>query len=217
MLHYINKEVRIMSKKKYLLSILVVLLILIISLITYKVKNNQSLIIDSIAYNIIVKNLRNPILTIFMKLVTSLINASVVIFISLMLLIIIKQKKIATTIPTNLIIITVLNQGLKLIFKRPRPSGYRLMKIGGYSFPSGHAMVSMAFYGFLAYLSYCYIENKTLRYLLMILNIFIIISIGISRIYLGVHYCSDVIVGYSVSLIYLIIYIKFLKKQNILS
>lgn len=50
------------------------LLIVVISLITYKVQNNQSLIIDNIAYNILVENLRNPTLTIFMKLVTSLIK-----------------------------------------------------------------------------------------------------------------------------------------------
>ncbi len=206
-----------MSKKKCLLSILVMLLIVVISLITYKVQNNQSLIIDNIAYNILVENLRNPTLTIFMKLVTSLINASVVIFISIVLLIVIKHKKIAVTVPINLSIITILNQLLKFIFKRPRPFGYRLLEIGGYSFPSGHAMVSMAFYGFLAYLSYCYIENKYLKYLFMILNIFIIISIGISRIYLGVHYCSDIVVGYSVSLIYLILYVKLLKKVNILN
>ena len=217
MLHTKNKGVRIMSKKKCLLSILVMLLIVVISLITYKVQNNQSLIIDNIAYNILVENLRNPTLTIFMKLVTSLINASVVIFISIILLIVIKPQKIAVTVPINLSIITILNQLLKLIFKRPRPSGYRLLEIGGYSFPSGHAMVSMAFYGFLAYLSYCYIENKYLKYLFMILNIFIIISIGISRIYLGVHYCSDIVVGYSVSLIYLILYVKILKKVNVLN
>ena len=93
MLHTKNKGVRIMSKKKCLLSILVMLLIVVISLITYKVQNNQSLIIDNIAYNILVENLRNPTLTIFMKLVTSLINASVVIFISIILLIVIKPKK----------------------------------------------------------------------------------------------------------------------------
>ena len=130
MLHTKNKGVRIMSKKKCLLSILVMLLIVVISLITYKVQNNQSLIIDNIAYNILVENLRNPTLTIFMKLVTSLINASVVIFISIVLLIVIKPKKIAVTVPINLSIITILNQLLKLIFKRPRPSGYRLLEIG---------------------------------------------------------------------------------------
>ena len=133
------------------------------------------------------------------------------------LLIFIKNKKVALTIPTNLLIITSINQILKLIFQRPRPVGYRLLEIGEYSFPSGHAMTSMALYGLLIYLAYKLVKNKNLKVLFITISIFMIIIIGVSRIYLGVHYCSDVLVGWSLSIIYLIIYINILKKYKIVS
>lgn len=195
--------------------IIITILLIFIIIVTTKILLNKSLIIDNIAYNLFVEKLRNPILTTIMRTVTKLSNPLVIIAIAIFLTLVIKNKKVALTIPSNLVLITFINQILKLIFQRPRPIGYRLLEIGGYSFPSGHAMTSMAFYGLLAYLCYKLINNKKIKNFLMFLNILIIILIGISRIYLGVHYCSDVLVGYSISIIYLIIYIKVLKKYKI--
>ncbi|HQE23905.1 MAG TPA: phosphatase PAP2 family protein [Syntrophomonadaceae bacterium] len=84
---------------------------------------------------------------------------------------------------------------LKDIFGRPRPSGEHLTYATGFSFPSGHAMISMAFYGFIAYLLWTNLPHKSGKwgaYLLVIL----IISIGLSRVYLNVHYASDVLAGF---------------------
>ena len=72
----------------------------------------------------------------------------------------IKNKKIGVSIFSNLVIITALNQLLKNILQRPRPTEFRIVEETGYSFPSGHSMVSMAFYGYLIYLTYKYIKNK---------------------------------------------------------
>ena len=82
---------------------------------------------------------------------------------------------------------------LKLIIQRPRPDEYRIIDASGYSFPSGHSMISMAFYGFIIYLICKYVNNKILKYFLIGLLGSLIILIGVSRVYLGVHYVSDVL------------------------
>ena len=113
---------------------------------------------------------------------------------------------------TNLVIITALNQLLKGILQRPRPTEFRIIEETGYSFPSGHSMVSMAFYGYLIYLIYKYVKNKYIKTSLIILLSILICCIGISRIYLGVHYTSDVLGGFFISISYLIIYISVVNK-----
>ena len=112
----------------------------------------------------------------------------------------------------NIAIIAILNQVLKRILQRPRPTEFRIIEETGYSFPSGHSMVSMAFYGYLIYLIYKYIKNKYVKCISIVLLSILICSIGISRIYLGVHYTSDVLGGFLISVSYLIIYIMFTNK-----
>lgn len=73
-------------------------------------------------------------------------------------------------------------------------------------------MVSMAFYGFLIYLIYKNAKNKYLKWSLITILGVLIISIGISRIYLGVHYTSDVLAGFLIAISYLIIYISMVNK-----
>ena len=68
-------------------------------------------------------------------------------------------------------------------------------------------MVSMAFYGYLIYLVYKNIKNKYLKWILIVVLSILIILIGISRIYLGVHYTSDVLGGYLLSVSYLVLFI----------
>ena len=102
---------------------------------------------------------------------------------------------------------------LKLWFSRPRPLTPLLGPALGYSFPSGHAMSSVTFFGLLIY----FIWKKTalnpgLRYLIISLLVLLICIIGISRIYLRVHYASDVIAGFCVGLIWLVISINLLDR-----
>ncbi|MBR3162179.1 MAG: phosphatase PAP2 family protein [Bacilli bacterium] len=204
--------------KKHKLKIIIILLLIVITIITTKIVTNKPIFIDVIAHTVFVKKLRSPFLNPIMKLFTRLSNSEGIIIFTVLVFIFIKNKKIAITVPLNVIFATLINQLLKHLIKRPRPLGYRLIKIGGYSFPSGHAMVSMAFYGYLLYLVCTSIKEKKIKIILASILIFIIIMVGISRIYLGVHYCSDIITGYSISIIYLIIYtklLKYLKSQNI--
>ena len=193
--------------------------LLIILLITAKVIAGRELYIDKLAYQIFIEKLRNDKLTTFMKLATKLSNPEIMIVIAIISIIIcikfIKNKKLSLGIILNLAGITIINQILKFIFRRERPIGYRLIEMSGYSFPSGHAMVSLAFYGLLIYITKRLVKNKYLKILLITLNIAIIILIGVSRIYLGVHYLSDVLTGYSISIIYLLITTKLLNKYKV--
>lgn len=84
---------------------------------------------------------------------------------------------------------------LKAIFVRERPNILQLIPIDGYSFPSGHSIISVSFYGYL--MTYM-IENQKSKLLTITITVLLIFGIGISRIYLGVHYLSDVLAGYSI-------------------
>ena len=91
----------------------------------------------------------------------------------------------------------VLNYLLKSLFERSRPDILQLVAASGYSFPSGHAMGSLCFYGMLAYLASRNIPHWHWRFTLFASATILVIAIGISRIYLGVHYPSDVLGGYT--------------------
>lgn len=167
---------------------------------------------DIIGYKMISTFLISDFATPIAKFITNFGGAIILIGSAFTLFIFIKNKKIGVSIISNLAIITVLNQLLKRIVQRPRPTEFRIVEESGYSFPSGHSMVSMAFYGYLIYLIYKYVKNKYLKWISIILLSILICSIGISRIYLGVHYTSDVLGGFFISISYLIIYISAVNK-----
>lgn len=97
----------------------------------------------------------------------------------------------------------LLNTLLKAIFHRARPTIHRIIEETGYSFPSGHSMAAFSLYGALAYLLWKHAPTVLSRILLLIVSAFFILSIGVSRIYLGVHYPSDVLGGYLASGVWL--------------
>lgn len=175
---------------------------------------------DIIGYKIISTYLISDFATPIAQFITNFGGAAFLIGSAILLLVVIKNKKIGISICSNLVIATGLNVLLKNILQRPRPTEYRLIDESGYSFPSGHSMISMAFYGFVIYLIYKYVKNKYLKWSLITILSILIVSIGISRIYLGVHYTSDVLAGFLIAISYLVIYTgvvnKFLleKKEN---
>ena len=167
---------------------------------------------DIIGYKIISTFLISDFATPIAKFITNFGGAIFLITLTIVLLVLIKNKKIGISIFSNLVIVTILNQLLKAILQRPRPTEYRIVEETGYSFPSGHSMVSMAFYGYLIYLIYKYVKNKYIKWISIVLLSILVCSIGISRIYLGVHYTSDVLGGFLISMSYLVIYISAVNK-----
>ena len=167
---------------------------------------------DIIGYKLISTFLISDFVTPLAKFITNFGGAIFLIALTIVLFLVIKNKKIGASIFSNLVIITVLNQLLKSILQRPRPTKYRIIEETGYSFPSGHSMISMAFYGYLIYLIYKYVKNKYVKWISIVLLGILICSIGISRIYLGVHYTSDVLGGFLISISYLVIYISAVNK-----
>lgn len=200
------KKILKLTKDNYKWIILSICLILFLAL-AEDVFNKEIMQEDIIGYNFVKTYLIKKEITPVMKLITFFGGATCLIGLTIILFITIKNKKIGLLIGTNLIVITILNQIFKFILQRPRPTENRIINESGYSFPSGHSMISMAFYGFLIYLIYKYIKNKKLKYISITLISILIIFIGISRIYLGVHYTSDVLAGFLFSISYLIIFI----------
>lgn len=167
---------------------------------------------DIIGYKIISTYVISDFVTPIAKFITNFGGEVCLILLTIILFLVIKNKKIGASILLNLIIATDLNLLLKNILQRPRPTEYRLINETGYSFPSGHSMICMAFYGFMIYLIYKYVKNKKLKISLITFLILLIICIGVSRIYLGVHYTSDVLAGFLISISYLIIYTSIVNK-----
>ena len=187
----------------------IVLFICIISLLFLieDVMDEDIMTFDEKGYYIVQKYLISDTMTPFARCITNFANMYWLIGMSVLLFIIIKNKKTSILFFINLVLSALTNFILKQIIQRPRPIEHRIIDEKGYSLPSGHSMVSMAFYGFLVYFIYKNIKNKYIKTILIVLLSVLIISIGVSRIYLGVHYTSDVLAGFLVAISYLIIFI----------
>lgn len=113
---------------------------------------------------------------------------------------------------------TILLFSLKTGFKRARPEPFFDYALpASYSFPSGHSLSSFCFYGILAALLTARTENRALKIFVWALAAALVLLIGLSRVYLGVHYPSDVLAGYAVGLIWVVTVALgdfFLKRRN---
>ncbi len=123
-----------------------------------------------------------------------------------------KHKWYSIKIPAIALTSLALMFVLKHSFGRPRPLIPLLEEVPGLSFPSGHALMSVTFYGLMGYIVWHTIKNKTLRWILLVFFLLLILLIGFSRIYLRVHYTSDVIAGYCMGILWLVISIKVMRR-----
>lgn len=185
------------------------LLVLIFGMIAKAVFQKEIFEFDATIYNFLL-NHRNTVLNLIFTGITKLGNALILAILTILCIIFIKDKKYKILVPINILAITALNILLKNIFVRPRPDILRIIEETGYSFPSGHAMASTAFYGLLIYIAHKKIENKKVRNTICVMLTILILMINISRIYVGVHYASDVLAGMCFSIAYLILITRIL-------
>lgn len=107
---------------------------------------------------------------------------------------------------------------LKQLFRRRRPLAPLLTAVRGLSFPSGHAIMAVTFYGLIIYIIQKLNNNSVGFFLLIFLLIVLILLIGFSRVYLRVHYASDVLAGFIIGLLWLLISLVVVNKvENYIS
>jgi undecaprenyl-diphosphatase len=106
---------------------------------------------------------------------------------------------------------------LKFLFQRQRPLSPLLKAVKGLSFPSGHSIMAVTFYGLLLYVIWGSLSNDLLKYSVSALLVLLILSIGYSRIYLRVHYASDVIAGFIIGFLWLMISLSVLDQLEKIS
>ncbi|MEO6453629.1 MAG: phosphatase PAP2 family protein [Ginsengibacter sp.] len=123
-----------------------------------------------------------------------------------------KHRWYSISIPVIALSSLLLMFSLKYIFRRDRPLTPLLQEARGYSFPSGHALISFTFYGLLIYLVWLNVKSAGLKWLLTITLVLLIFVIGLSRVYLRVHYASDVIAGYCIGCMWLLLSLWILKR-----
>lgn len=151
---------------------------------------------------------RSPSLTSFLTFITSLGSSTVIIILSLAavfyLLYYRKHKWDAIIFGIAVGGASLMNFILKVSFHRLRPAPPALVNASGFSFPSGHAMDSLVLYGMLLYLVWINFPHGFRTYLFSVFILILVLGIGVSRIYLGVHYPSDVLAGFFAGGIWLI-------------
>ena len=161
-----------------------------------------------------INSIRSNFLTNILIVITEL-GGVIGLFVILLItdIILCKKNRIreATAITLNLIISTIVYVLLKNIFQRERPvTGNILVDEVGFSFPSGHTTNNVAFYALAIYLVCINVKNKLIRNVCCVIFAIIPILIAFSRIYLRVHYPTDIMAGFCLGIVLTILFVSFI-------
>lgn len=170
-------------------------------LLAYTVNQYETLSFDSMV-TAAIYSLRNQSFTLILTAITYTANWEAFTLICIILLLLTQTRR-RYGLPLTLVAIasTMAYEVLKPIFSRARPDlSLHLISQGGFSFPSGHAMTSLVFFSVLLLLLRLRIKNRAAITALTVIIIFWIFLIGFSRVYLGVHYPTDILGGWSLGI-----------------
>jgi len=204
-----NVKKIVFNNFKWIMALVILILFIMIVVSLF---NDTITIFDNFCYDK-VSVLINDKMTFFVRMITNLGSAVALISVTILIMLFFKNKRYGIITGVNLIVVFLFNLLLKFIFARPRPENINLIEEGGYSFPSAHAMVSTAFYGFLIYLIIKSNLSKKSKIIYSVLFLILILFICLTRIYLGVHYASDVVGGALMAVFYLIIFTNAVTKH----
>jgi membrane-associated phospholipid phosphatase len=196
----------LLSVELIIVLILFICALVIFTVIAYRIFKLQSQQFDFYVFDQ-VGTLVSPAMTSFMKTVTFFGNHTFLIPANLLLIIyflfIKKHRWYSIKVPVVALGGVSLMFLLKQLFNRPRPLIPLLEPVSGLSFPSGHALMSVSFYGLLIFLAWDNSYNRKWKWIITFPLVLLILLIGFSRIYLRLHYFSDVIAGFAAGIIWL--------------
>ena len=195
--------------KKYIRFILAGVLVAVAIFIMVLIKNGGIVNFDNEVYRIVTSNMNDTFTNIY-KVFTFLGSTIFIVGACLAILVLMKNKKKAGVIVGSVAISTVVNQVIKNVFRRERPLVLRLVEEKSFSFPSGHTMAATALYGILVYFVMKSNMRRGLKITLSVVLALLPFCVAVSRIYLGVHYTSDVIAGFLIAISYLVLYINII-------
>lgn len=196
--------------------IIIMCIIIFILLCTF-IKNNYMDIvieIDKSVADFFINKMIDSSSTEFMKNITDLGDYLFIGLIFITCIVLFKNKIISVMLSLDLALTGFLSVGLKQLFKRMRPINSLIKTPLSYSFPSGHTMFATAFYGLIIYFIWKSKIKSFIKYILTFIISMIIIFVAISRIYLGVHYFSDVVAGFIFGILLLILLINIFLNYN---
>lgn len=202
-----------MKLTRYILTIVFPLLVFLF--LAVNVLNDNIQTFDANVYSIVSKIISER-MTFFMKFISFLASGQFLGIICILVFLSIFSKKQKYTFYAAMVIInislsSIMNIGLKWLVNRNRPDILKLVEVTGLSFPSGHSMAAISFYGFLFYLCSKFYKGKYKNQIISFLVILIAL-IGFSRVYLGVHYSSDVLGGFSFGLFWIGVFTLVIEK-----
>ncbi len=202
----IDKKVKGISLRVALVSLIFIISLLIFGLIASEMVLENENGLDKLAFQKL-GSITNPQMTHLMVMITffgsSYFLMPAYLILIFYFLFLKKERKISLDIAAFSIISTIILFSLKAIFHRHRPLDPLIRNVNGFSFPSGHSFSSFTFFGLLIYIIWNTPISLPVRWFLSILFFLFACSIAFSRVYLHVHYASDVVAGLCLCLVWL--------------